>query len=112
MSGTIDYVDRESFNGKEIKIDFKPDFTKKVFKNLSISYKQLFEVPGSDSSPYAFNLEKFEFAYAITVHISQGSQYPNVTFLRETQMAHDKDFFRKLQYTAITRASESITIVK
>lgn len=112
MSGTIDYVDRESFNGKEIKIDFKPDFTKKVFKNLSISYKQLFEVPGSDSSPYAFNLEKFEFAYAITVHISQGSQYPHVTFLRETQMAHDKDFFRKLQYTAITRASESITIVK
>lgn len=112
MSGTIDYVDRESFNGKEIKIDFKPDFTKKVFKNLNIDYKQLFDVPGSDASPFAFNRQKFEFAYAITVHISQGSQYPNVTFLRETQMAHDKEFFKKLQYTAITRASESITIVK
>lgn len=112
MSGTINYVDRSSFDGKKILIDFKPDFTKKVFKNLLVDYKELFETPGSAQSPYAFNREKFEFAYAITVHISQGSQYPNVTFLRETQMAHDKEFFKKLQYTAITRASESITIFK
>lgn len=112
MSGTIDYVDRESFDGKSIKIDFKPDFTHKTFKNLSVNYKQLFESPGSEeSNKFVIGTEKFEFAYAITVHTSQGSQYPNVVFMRETQMAHDKEFFKKLQYTAITRASEQITIV-
>ena len=112
MSGTIDHVDRSSFNGKKIDIDFKPDFTNKKFKNLSINYKQLFETPGGEElNKYLIGTEKFEFAYAITVHTSQGSQYPNVVFMRETQMAHDKEFFKKLQYTAITRASESITII-
>lgn len=111
ISGTIDYVDIESYDGKSIKIDFQPDFINKKFKNLVIDYDRLFSTPG-DNKPYdsfEFTRELFEFAYAITVHLSQGSQYDNVVFLLE-KMGWDKDFNKRLQYTAITRAIKSIII--
>ena len=54
--------------------------------------------------------EKFEYAYCISTHISQGSEYPRVLFLDEN--FHDQEMTKKLRYTAITRAKESITIVR
>lgn len=112
MTGTVDYVDIESFNGKGIKCDFKPDFIKKKFKNVVFDYSRLFSQPGSDISSdlFSFTRDQFEFAYAITVHLSQGSQYSNVVFLNE-RMMYDKETYKKLQYTAITRAIDSIQIL-
>ena len=55
-------------------------------------------------------VDEFEFAYAITTHLSQGSQYNNVVFLNE-RTHFDKETYKKLQYTAITRAIDKITIV-
>lgn len=70
MTGYIDYVDRSSFNGKSIKIDFRPDFLKKKFKNLIIDYPRLYSMPGNsdNSDPWSFGRDQFEFAYAITTH--------------------------------------------
>jgi exodeoxyribonuclease V len=113
MSGYADYVDMESFNGKGMKIDFRPDFINKKFKNITVDYKSLFAKPGDENviDPYGFTRDKFEFGYAITTHLSQGSQYPNVLFLNEKN-TFDRDTYKKLVYTAITRASETITIVQ
>jgi exodeoxyribonuclease-5 len=115
MSGTIDYVDMESFNGKTLKIDFKPDFINKKFKNLNMDYKRLYATPGSNDYKgkdlFSFTRDQFEFAYAITVHLSQGSQYPSVVFLNErTQFSREDQ--KKLEYTAITRATKQITIIQ
>lgn len=115
MTGTVDYVDMSTFNGKTIKIDFKPDFMNKPFKNLTIDYLRLFDSLGGDidvkqSDPFSFTRDTFEFAYAITVHSSQGSQYDNVVFINEKTML-DAETMRKLRYTAITRARQKITIV-
>ena len=113
IAGTIDFVDKESFNGKEFKMDFKPDFTKKRFKNLKVDYQHLLHpVINEEDKKTSWDLknEQFEFAYAITTHLSQGSQYPNVYFLREDKMSWNAEVFKKLQYTAITRAMEKITI--
>ena len=52
--------------------------------------------------------DTFEFAYAITVHLSQGSQYDNVFYFKE-RMGFS-DFSRKLDYTAITRAKHGLII--
>lgn len=113
-AGTLEYVDKESFNGRDIKVDFKPDFTKKKFKNLKLDYKYLYQGKPKDYDdkiPYSRGREWFEFAYAITVHLSQGSQYENVVFLREDKYGWDNETYKKLQYTAITRAMDKITIV-
>ena len=55
------------------------------------------------------NLEELELAYAITIHKSQGSEYPAVVL---PILAGPKLLFnRNLLYTAITRAKECVTIV-
>ena len=60
-------------------------------------------------APPGVNL--FEYAYAITTHLSQGSQYDNVVFLKEKNFFNNEDDYYRLLYTAVTRARESITYV-
>ena len=64
-----------------MKIDMRPDFSKEEFKNICFDYQRLFSVPGknNDLEGNYFN-DIIEFAYALTVHTTQGSQYPNVLF--------------------------------
>ena len=50
----------------------------------------------------------FEFAYAITVYSSQGSQWDNVTCLAE--LYGSNDFQKKVLYTMVTRAIQSVTL--
>lgn len=55
------------------------------------------------------NLEELELAYAITIHKSQGSEYPAVVL---PLLSGPKLLFnRNLLYTAITRAKTCVTIV-
>ncbi len=59
---------------------------------------------------YSFkNLEELELAYAITIHKSQGSEYPAVVIplLTGPRMLMN----RNLLYTAVTRAKKCVTIV-
>ena len=54
-------------------------------------------------------MEELELAYAITIHKSQGSEYPAVIIplLSGPKML----FNRNLLYTAVTRAKKCVTIV-
>ncbi|MBQ5624288.1 MAG: ATP-binding domain-containing protein, partial [Phascolarctobacterium sp.] len=54
-------------------------------------------------------LEELELAYAITIHKSQGSEYPAVVMpiLSGPRMLLN----RNLLYTAVTRAKKCVTIV-
>ena len=54
--------------------------------------------------------DRFEYGYCITTHLSQGSQYGKVLYLNENIMRTKEDQ-KKLSYTAITRAIDSITVV-
>ncbi|PHR57026.1 MAG: ATP-binding protein [Robiginitomaculum sp.] len=54
--------------------------------------------------------QHFDFGYALTVHKSQGSQWENIVLFDESR-AFREDWQRWL-YTGITRASETITIVR
>lgn len=112
-TGFVDFIYRDSFNKNTMKMDFRPDFTKKVFKNVEFDYNHLYAIPGSEENketPFGYLYDKIEYAYAITAHASQGSTYPRVLYMHEDFMRDPEDR-KKLLYTAITRASESETIV-
>ena len=55
------------------------------------------------------NLEELEHAYAVTIHKSQGSEYPAVVIplLTGPQMLLNSN----LLYTSVTRAKKCVTIV-
>lgn len=112
LAGFVDGVNKSSYNGKSMKIDFRPDFTGKVFHDLKINLEYLNTSPGDNRDIFIGNdMNAFEYAYAISCHLSQGSQYDRVTLLQEKQIARDEDYFTKLMYTGITRARDAIRIV-
>lgn len=58
------------------------------------------------------NAQEFTYGYALTVHKSQGSQWPNVMIIDESHVFRDTSTRRKWLYTAITRAADAVTIVR
>lgn len=58
--------------------------------------------------PYAL-LDELELAYAITVHKSQGSEYPAVVI--PLLQGPRQLYYRNLLYTAVTRAKSCVTLV-
>ena len=82
-------------------MDFKPDLLDAYFKDLECDY-EYFTAP-YEKREYIKNSkyhkgEKFEFAYAITTHISQGSQFNNGIYFEEYL---NRDINNKLNYTII-----------
>ena len=84
-NGDIGYVVNKV--GKNIRVEF--DGEMKLFRNNKIDYLDL--------------------AYAITVHKSQGSEYPNVVMPIVDD--HRIMLTRKLIYTAITRGKQNVCLI-
>lgn len=55
--------------------------------------------------------KEFAYAYAITCHKAQGSEWNNVVVLEE-QFPFDKEEHKRWLYTACTRASEKLVLVR
>ena len=54
-------------------------------------------------------LDKFNLAYAVSIHKSQGSEYDNVVII--LAKSFNRMFYNKLIYTAVTRAKSSLIII-
>lgn len=101
----------DGFDGKTFKIDFKPNLINGYFNNLRADYDYLI-APWErkkllKKSKYSQG-DKFEFAYAITTHLSQGAQFANGIYISEFL---NKDIQNNLDYTGITRFSNSLIYV-
>jgi exodeoxyribonuclease V len=73
------------------------------------SHLSFFRDTANDEMSYLEQLDfdPFDFAYAITVHKAQGSQWDHVVLFDESSY-FDR---RRWAYTGITRAAERITVV-
>ena len=110
MIGYVDDIDEESYDGKSIKIDFRPEFlNESKFHDLAVDFKY-FRLPFGLKKTYITYYNKFEFGYAITCHLSQGSQYDKVVVYDERM--GDDEFYSKWLYTAITRAIDKLVIAR
>jgi len=54
--------------------------------------------------------QQFDYGYALTTHKSQGSQWENVMIFDESNVFREQS--REWLYTALTRASEKVTLVR
>ncbi|SIQ55747.1 exodeoxyribonuclease-5 [Rhizobium sp. RU35A] len=75
-------------------------------KLLKQAFEEEGEIPWSTRKRY----DEFDFGYALTVHKAQGSQWNNVVLFDESWAFRDTR--ERWLYTAITRAAETITIVR
>lgn len=89
-------------------IDFEPIYTNGAFTDLICDYRYLNAT--NEQRKYIRNAkfshgEKLEYAHAITVHSSQGSQFSNGIYMEEP---FSKDIKNRLNYTAITRFKDRL----
>lgn len=91
------------FKNNIYTVDFQPDYCSyDYYDNLKCDLGFLTQ-PCGDKDMDRFNPGvKLEYAEAITVHLSQGSQYNTVVYYDEP--IGDYQFMKKLRYTAVTRA--------
>lgn len=101
-------IDRKK---KQFKVDFKPDMFNGVFRDLDCDYEYFIADSNArkflKNNPYS-KASKFEYAYAITTHLSQGAQYPSGIYFKEY---FRKDIQSNLDYTGITRFSDFVIMV-
>jgi exodeoxyribonuclease-5 len=101
--------------GKVIVADFISD-DGGVYKDLMIDYKLMVEgkptVNKDNWKQYAGapKLLEFAFAYAITCHKSQGSEFNRVILFEE--WLGDYEQHKKWLYTGITRAAKQLVVVR
>ena len=96
---TVNDYDKDVFNGdigRVVKLD-------EVEQELTVSYE-------GRQVTYDFNeLDELSASYAVTVHKSQGSEYPAVVIPVHTQ--HYMMLQRNLLYTAVTRGKRLVVLV-
>ena len=114
--GTISNIIKndDAVLGTKMTADFDVD-NNSWFPGLSMDYKIFTEGKPTVNKdnwkmyPKEIRPKEFDYAYAITVHKSQGSEYSKVVVFNE-YLGGDKDYWRRWLYTAITRASEKLVI--
>jgi exodeoxyribonuclease-5 len=112
INGLIGYVENvylESYNKNSIKIDFRPEFLKDdMFKAIALDFKYICASYDDKLKMPRSYYNKFEYAYAITCHLAQGSEYSNVLVYNED--CWNRNLYKKWLYTAITRSSDSLIL--
>lgn len=111
IGSVVNAPDVSGFDGSTFNLHFKPDLLEIPF-DIRASYKY-FTAPYQQreilKNDRFLEGEKFEFGYAITTHLSQGSQFNNVIVLDEPMRG---DLNNRLSYVAITRAKQRLILVK
>lgn len=72
--------------------------------------RHYFDTPDEKPRYFDSDMVYADFAYAITCHKSQGSQWPRVLVIDESRVFREEAV--KWLYTAVTRAAEHVTVVK
>lgn len=111
LSGIITSpIDYSAISTNTFNIDFRPQFMNNTFKNITCDYEYFMDVYNNQKKDhYMSKANKFEYAYAITCHSSQGSQYDSVIVYEELL---NKEYHSNWLYTAITRAVKFLIVVK
>lgn len=105
MSG-VDTNDTWRYHVDQQAMDIKCDYNEEVLFNIPYDEGVFTRVVPPDMKNRC--IEPIDFAYAMTVHKSQGSQYQTGLIIEER--LGDNEFHKKWMYTAITRFVNGLII--
>lgn len=112
MLGTLKRISQDSLHWYEVDIYFPDEarmFSGKISLHQFLQEKPVDKVPGVSYSRIG---NRFDFGYALTVHKAQGSQARNVVVFEEYAPYMTDEEWRRWLYTAVTRASEKLLIIR
>lgn len=107
------------YDGKTFQIAFKPDLVNTVFYDVDVNLlyftspldiKTEMKGGGIDNDKYIYERgEYFEFAYALTTHLCQGSEYRRGIYIEEFLKQQIQN---QLNYTGVTRFKQQLIYIK
>lgn len=113
LTGIVsNYPDISCFDGKSFKIDFLPNLGYVPFTGIPINYEYLispYETRRMLKNSKFYNGELFEYAYAITAHCAQGSEYQNGIYIEEYMNPKEQN---NINYVGISRFKQSCIYVR
>ena len=111
LVGYVEDIHLETLHKDSIDIDFRPEFIPDdSFDNVTLDRTYL-NLPYKFKKEYGGLLNRFEYGYAITCHLAQGSEYKHVLIDTSDIYFGTKTRVKQWLYTAVTRASEKVTIL-
>ena len=111
LIGKVESIYFEEATKKIIPIDFRPEFMQASFSHVPL-YQKYFKGNNKERlwiKEHKHDGDLFEYGYAITCHLSQGSQYDTVIVFAER--FGNIEFYKQWLYTAVTRASRKLLIL-
>lgn len=110
MVGYIEEVHLDTYKKNTVEVDFRPDFLDHdLFRFLKLDLDYFATPCAKQFEGYSY-FEQFQLAYAISVHLSQGSQYDSILYYKDGYGF--SDYQKRLDYTALTRAENSLILVQ
>ena len=114
VGNCITMIGPDSFNQKDVtfKMSFKPDIIDSYFKDIDVDLRYMTADKKGRDALLETNFSKgnkFEFGYAITTHMSQGSEFNRGMYFEEYL---NKNINRNLHYVGITRFKQHCIYVK
>ena len=114
VGNCISIIGPDSFNQKDatFKMSFKPDIIDSYFKDIDVDLRYMTADKKGRDALLETNFSKgnkFEFGYAITTHMSQGSEFNRGMYFEEYL---NKNINRNLNYVGITRFKQHCIYVK
>ncbi len=112
MLGTLKSIEPKYIHWYDVEVEFHDE--NRVFKG-EITQHQFHQEKLVDSVKgihYSKVGDRFDFGYALTVHKAQGSQAKNVVVFEEYAPYMSDEEWRRWLYTAVTRASERLLIIR
>lgn len=115
LIGTIDWIDKQEDFILKTKLiaDFKTDDN--IFRGLSMDYqlftdgKPLVNQENWKMYPKEIRPMEFDYAYAITCHKAQGSEFEKVVLFNEP-IGKDRELRQRWLYTGLTRSSKKLVV--
>ena len=124
LTGTLEsivWTKANPYLKKTPYIDFQPDIPEStkfshvmadynIFENHTATVQEYYQKRKKIPKPY--HPEEFDYGYVITCHKSQGSEFDKVIVLEEFLKSESREDHIKWLYTAATRASRKLIMVK
>lgn len=107
LSGVIDNIDEEGYKKHSMVIDFLADDLPASFDELKIDTRALNSTKTKDDIDLRSSYNIFDYGYAITGHLAQGSQYSSVVVVADIARFTNAS---RWMYTSVTRAVDRLVL--
>lgn len=96
---------------KYVPIEFQPEFYHESFTDLYMDRHYLNGVETPSRQQIPDDIIKLEYAYALSAYTARLSHWDKITMITEMNEFGDPELQKRVMYTGLTRARESVTLV-